>query len=191
MLAGASGFLYSVSFVVVARLAPEAGALLTALFLLLGGLLATAALVALHGRVRDAEPGFALWALGLGVFAAIGSALHGGYDLANVINPPAAPSTAGAQSNLPSQIDPRGLLTFGVAGVALFAFAWLIRRGAALPRGLGALGYVSAALLVVIYLGRLIVLDPASPLILGPAGLEGFLVNPIWYVWLGLALRRT
>ncbi len=38
---------------------------------------------------------------------------------------------------LPSQIDPRGMLTFGVAGVGLWVIAWLILRRGQFPRGLG------------------------------------------------------
>jgi hypothetical protein len=48
------------------------------------------------------------------------------------------------------------------------------------------LTYVSAILLVILYLGRLIVLDPTSPVILLPALLNGFLINPpstSWWVW--------
>jgi len=109
--------------------------------------------------------------------------VHGGYDLANAINPPRSLS-----ADLPSQIDPRGLLTFGLAGVALFVISWLILKGGRLPKGLGYLGYLSGLLLIVLYLGRLIILSSASPVILVPAVLNGFLVNPIWYVWLGVAL---
>jgi len=36
----------------------------------------------------------------------------------------------------------------------------------------------------------LIVFDPTKPVILVPALLNGFLINPIFYVWLGLALLR-
>jgi hypothetical protein len=36
----------------------------------------------------------------------------------------------------------------------------------------------------------LIVLDAASPLVLLPAALTGFVANPAWYVWLGLVLLR-
>lgn len=43
---------------------------------------------------------------------------------------------------------------------------------------------------MILYLGRLIVLDPTNPVILVPALLNGFLVNPIFYLWLGLALLR-
>ena len=32
-------------------------------------------------------------------------------------------------ANLPSQVDPRGFLTFGVAGISLIVFAALIKRG--------------------------------------------------------------
>lgn len=43
-----------------------------------------------------------------------------------------------------------------------------------------------------LYLGRLIVLNAASPVILVPAIVNGFLLQPAWYMWLGLALwRRT
>jgi hypothetical protein len=91
---------------------------------------------------------------------------------------------------LPSAIDPRGMLTFGVAGLGMWVIAWLIVRGGQLPRGLGYLGYLLAALLIVIYLARLIVLDASSPLVLAPAALTGFIVNPLWYLWLGAVLVR-
>uniref|UniRef100_A0A7C1FJ47 Uncharacterized protein n=1 Tax=Caldilinea aerophila TaxID=133453 RepID=A0A7C1FJ47_9CHLR len=57
--------------------------------------------------------------------------------------------------------------------------------------GFTALTFVLGALLIGVYLGRLIVLTPTSPLVLLPAALSGFLVNPLWYVLLGLALRRS
>lgn len=188
ILAGVAGFLYSLAFIVIARNAPAVGGLLSALFLLLGGLLSTAALVAVYHRLRETDAAFAFWALLLSLAGALGSAIHGGYDLANAINPPEA--NLPGLASLPSQIDPRGLLTFGVAGIGLFAIAWLIGRGRGLPRGLGYLGYLLAVLLVVIYLGRLIVLQATSPVIVVPALLAGFVINPIWYVWVGLVLWR-
>jgi len=186
ILAGIIIFLYSVAFIIIARSAPGLAGLLSALFLMLSGLLSTAGLVALYLRLRETDAAFALWALLLVLAGALGSAIHGGYDLANAINPPDAnlPGLAG----LPSQIDPRGLLTFGVAGVGLFVVAWLIGRGVQFPHGLGYLGYALAVLLVILYLGRLIVLQASSPVILVPAVLAGFLANPIWYIWLGITL---
>jgi len=177
--AGLAGFLYAVAFILLRN------DLLSALFLLLTGFLATAALVAVYHRLRSTDADFALWALLLGIVGALGATIHGGYDLANAINPP-----AGAPLDLPSQIDPRGLLTFGVAAIALFVVAWLIGKGRQLPIGLSYLGYLSALLLIILYLGRLVILDPTNPIILGPALLNGFLVNPAWYIWLGMLLRR-
>jgi hypothetical protein len=124
----------------------------------------------------------------LGVTAALGSALHGGYDLANALNPPDV--NIANLANLPSQVDPRGLLTFGVAGLSLLIFGALINRGGQLPKGLGILAYILAALLIIVYLGRLIVLDATSLIIVIPAALTGFVINPAWYIWLGVALRR-
>lgn len=187
VLAGISGFLYAVAFIVVSQPQnnPALGGLLAALFLLLLGLLSSSAQVAVYGRLREANAPFALWALILAMVAAFGSAVHGGYDLANALNPPSAPNV-----DFPNQVDPRGLLTFGVAALALFVVSWLIVGSGRLPRNLGYLGYLSALLLLVLYLGRLIVLSPASPIILIPALVNGFVVNPIWYIWLGISFLR-
>ena len=177
-LAGVSGFLYAVAFVVLQD------PLLSGLFLMMSGLLTSAALLAVYERLRQTDASFALLALVFGLAGALGSAVHGGYDLANAINPPSN------LPDLPNPVDPRGLLTFGLAGAALLVFSWLIGRGGRLPRGLGYLGYASAVLLLVLYLGRLIILDPTNPVILAPALLNGFLINPLFYLWLALALLR-
>jgi len=179
VFAGISGFLYSVAFIVLQS------NLLSALFLMLGGLFATATLTALYQRLRATESGFALLGLLLTLSAALGSAIHGGYDLSNALHPPASPPT-----DLPNPIDPRGLLTFGVAGLGLFLLAWLMTQERRFPRGLGYLGIFSAILMIILYLGRLIILQATSIAIVIPALLEGFIVNPIWYIWLGLAFFR-
>lgn len=49
----------------------------------------------------------------------------------------------------------------------------------------------AALLLVVLYLGRLILFDPTNPVILVTAVFSGFLVNPLWYLWLGVTLLRS
>jgi hypothetical protein len=181
VLAGLSGFLYSISFIVLRN------DLLSALFLMLGGLFSTAALTALYQRLRGTESGFALLGLLLTLSAALGSAIHGGYDLANALHPPSSPNT-----DLPNPIDPRGLLTFGVAGLGLFLLSWLMAQDVRFPKGLSYLGYLSTILMIVLYLGRLIILQATSLAIVIPALLEGFIVNPLWYVWLGLTfLRRS
>ena len=185
VLAGLVGLLYAIAFIIIARSAPGLGGLLSALFLMVGSILSTAVLIALYRRLRETEPAFALWGFLLAVVGAVGAAIHGGYDLANAIHPPAS-----VPADLPSQIDPRGLLTFGFTGIGLFIVAWLIGRNGRFPVGLAYVGYLLAILLVILYLGRLIILTPTSPLILIPALLTGFVVNPAWYIWLGLVLLR-
>ena len=186
LLTAGGGFLYAVAFIIVSRGNPPLGALLSGLFLLLFGLTSTAALTAVYEHLRDLAGPFALWAFLLALVGGLGAAIHGGYDLAVALHPPAAPNV-----DLPSEIDPRGLLTFGVGGVGLLALSALIARQARWPRGLAYLGYASAVLLLVLYLGRLIILDPTSPIIVVPALLNGFILGPAWYLWLGLVLWRA
>jgi hypothetical protein len=179
VLAGLSGFLYAIAFIVLRN------DLLSAAFLMVGGLFTTSALTGLYQRLRGTERGFALLGFLLSLSAALGSAIHGGYDLANAIHPPSS-----GPVDLPNSIDPRGLLTFGIAGLGLFLLSWLLTQDMKFPKGLAYLGYLSAILMIVLYLGRLIILQATSPAIVIPALLEGFIVNPLWYVWLGLTLIR-
>jgi hypothetical protein len=180
VLAGVSGFLYSVAFIILDS------STLSGLFLMLGGVLSTAVLLALYDELRVVDAGFARWAVALLLFGAVGAAVHGGYDLANGINPP-----EGGVSDLPSQIDPRGLLAFGVTGLGLVLSGWLLRRGTRLPPRLGLVAALLGVLLIVLYVGRLTVLNTHNPVIVIPALLSGFLLNPLWYIWLGLSLRRS
>lgn len=183
ILAGVMGLLYSIAFVVLQNV------LLSSLFLMLGGLLSLVALVALFERLGEVDSHAAMLGLMLGAVAALGATIHGGYDLANAINPPGALPEGVA--NLPNPIDPRGLLTFGIAGLAVLIAGLLMRGSPRFSRGFRALTFVLGVLLIVVYLGRLIVLAPSNPLVLIPAAVTGFIVNPLWYAWLGKQLRGT
>ncbi|HXO67232.1 MAG TPA: hypothetical protein VN863_04485 [Candidatus Dormibacteraeota bacterium] len=183
--AGIGTFAYSVAFVIIARSAPDLGANISWGLLMVGGLLSSVFVVALSQRLRDVEPGFALWGMLLGVVASLGSSIHGGYELANAINPPAS------HPALPSQVDPRGLLTFGIWGLAVLVFSWLMGRHPRFDKRLSYLGFVSAALLLLIYLARLIVLTSTSLVVLVPAALSGFVVGPVFSIWLGTVLLKN
>ncbi len=184
-----AGFLYALAFTAVSAAAPDAGLFLGALFLMLGGRLTTAVQVALYDRLRRVDGPWALLALLLGIAGAIGAVVHAGYDLANAIHPP-SPGPRDL-AGFPSQVDPRGLLTFGIAGVSLAIVAWLMGRDPIFPRGLGTLGYVLAFLFIVLYLGRLMILSPTHPPMLVATLLSGFLIGPAWYGWLGIVLRSA
>src|SRR5207302_5423969 len=127
VLAGIVALLYAIAFVVVRQLAPDAGAVLSSVFLALGGILGTVALTALWARFREVAPELALWAYVMGFAGAMGSAVHGGFDLADAIHPSAIVATW-ARGDVPSEIDPRGFLAFLAGGLALLAFSWLIVR---------------------------------------------------------------
>jgi hypothetical protein len=188
-LVAAGGFLYSVAFITTQTTDARAARLLTALLLLVVGLGALAVMVSLYVRLRTADEGVALIALVFGVAGAIGSAIHGGFDLANVVNAPEIEGFKGVIRG-PNAVDPRGLMTFGAAAVTVALWSWLILRGRAWDRRLASLGYLSAVLLLIIYLGRLIALDPENPILLLPALVEGFVVNPAWFAWVGRSFAR-
>jgi len=181
-LAGVAGVGYAVAFVVL----KHAG--LSALFLTLAPLLSIGGLVAVFERVRANDGGgYALIALGLGVFGSLAASSHGAYDLANVLHPPTS------VPDLPSAVDPRGYGTFAMTGVSLVLFAMLARTTAGIPSWVGPLGLVLGVVLVVTWLSRLIVLDASSALVLGPALISG-LLSPIFFVLLGawlLGWRRS
>ena len=183
--AGLLGFAYSTSFSLYLNDPSRGTAYANSLLLLVGGLVSTAAFTAVYERLRPTDSALALWGYVLGMVGAFGASLHGAYDLANLANPPAS-----LPDDLPSSVDPRGLATFLLTGLALAVTGTLILRGGLLPRGLAYLAFLSAALLTFVYIGRLVILDPKSPGLLTAAVISGFVVNPVWFVWLGLTLTR-
>jgi hypothetical protein len=173
---------YSVAFVIL----KSAALYSTALFA--GGVLTVVALVAAYQWIRGAGGGgVAMLGLAFGVMGTAGAIIHGAYDLANVLHPP----TGAPDASLPFPVDPRGLLTFGISGVGVLLLSWAALRNAALPRQIAQLGVALGVLLVIVYLGRLIVLDATSLLIVAPAGLTGLIVSPLWYALIGRELIRA
>lgn len=177
------GFLYSAIFVVVVERGSRWAAILSSILLLGGALLSSVVFVALYGRLHLIDPLASLWVTLIGFAAAIGSAMHGAYDLGILVKTP-----QGFSTDLPNPTDPRGLATFALGGVAILLFSWLMSRTADFPETLVRIGYGAAALLLVTYLGRLIILNPKNPVIAGGAALAGFVFSPVWYAWVGALL---
>jgi hypothetical protein len=175
------GVLYSVLFVVAVKSGASAAATASWLVLLVVALVSSAVLVVVYQQVREADPPTSLWALVLAAAGTYGSVAHAGYALASEQN---------RTADVASQADPRGLATFGVTGLALIAFAVVIRRAGVFPAGLGTLGVVFGVLLVLTYLGRLVIVDPDNLALLAVAAVAGLVVHPWWWSWLGLSLRR-
>jgi hypothetical protein len=187
---GIGGVVYSIAFLggVVAGAAPQLGIVVASIALMIGGILSVAVLVAIYRRLLDTAAAVGLLGLMLVAVGAMGAMVHGGYDLANAINPPVTDVLAEAE--LPHPIDPRGLLTFGITGLGLLVLMLQARRSGVLPANLAGLGALVGVLLIVVYLGRLIILTPTNPLVAVPAAATGLLLSPAFYIWLGLELRR-
>jgi hypothetical protein len=182
---GIGGFLYSVAFVLVTRANSDLGLALSWVILLIGALLAMPVLVALYEGLRQLEPPVALLALLFAVLGFFGAIMHAGYEIANIVHLGASPA-----SDLPSQVDPRGLLTFGITGLGLLLFAWLMSRGGRFSTGLSRWGILTGILMIIVYFARLTLYSPSNPLVLIGAGLTGFIVSPIFFVWVGRSLLR-
>ena len=187
--AGIGGIVYAVAFLggVVLGANPALGMLVASIALMLGGVLSLVVLVAVYRRVSAVSHGIALIGLALALMGAFGAVAHGGYDLANVLNPPTTDVIADA--GLPNPVDPRGLLTFGVSGLGLLVLAAEARRSRALSRRVSSLGFLLGVMLMVVYLARLIVLVPTNPLVAVPAAFTGVILAPVFYIRLGLELR--
>jgi hypothetical protein len=184
-LVAIGGLAYSVLFVIAVKAGSAPAETASWAILLAGGILSTVVLVALYQILRETDPGFAMWGLLMGFVGAAGSIIHGGFELARVI-PIEVPVTLPANA-----VDPRGLLTFGLTGLGLVILSALIRRTPGLPDGLGTLGIGLGILLVLVYLGRLFIVDPNEPVLLGAAALAGVVAHPAFFVWLGRSLRRA
>jgi hypothetical protein len=178
LVAAAGGILYGLFFVVLNNQGVASA------LLMLGGLLSSLVLVALAASLSELNPPLVRWASIVGVVGSLLSLVHGGFDLANVINPPDA--TLGG---LPNPADPRGLATFGLTGLAYFLLSRVMARSGGYSRGLASLGQALGVLMIVIYLGRLIILDPTN-LVVRVALVLGVAANTAFFVGLGLRWRR-
>jgi hypothetical protein len=186
ILLGIGGLVYAILFAFVVAGSPTWVTGLWLTFLLIGGLLTTVVTVALYQRLRETDEGVALLALLLGFASAVGAVVHATYQLIPLVHP----NPLALSPTTPS--DPLGLLRFGLAGVTLLILAVLIVRSEQFPRSLGYLAYFGGALLVFIYVGRLFdFITPANKITLIPPFLYGFIVHPVFYVWLGRELLRT
>jgi hypothetical protein len=178
ILTGIFGFLYLIFFVLLRNNTP----MISALSLLLVGLLSTAVLVALYQRARTLNEGFALWALLLGLLGSAGGAIHGAYDLSNALHPT-------QELGVPFPADPRGFLTFVLAGLAALVLSWLLLRDAVFPRLAAYLGILAGALLIILYIAYLVTLEATNPLVLVLILATGVL-QPLWYLWVGYWLAQ-
>jgi hypothetical protein len=175
---------YTVTFAVVVRRGSTWAQWASSSVLLAGSLLSLLVLVGIAAAVaRRAELELAIVAGLLGAAGALGAATHAAFDLANLANPPAGANDAA------SHVDPRGFATFALTGLAMAMAACLGRRAGLWHARLAGLGVATGATLIVIFIGRLTLLDPNSALIAPFAVAAGLVLNPLWLLGLARAYR--
>lgn len=176
-----SGVVFTVTFAIAVREGGRWALWASSIALVTGGLLAIPVVIALAEQLGTREPQFARIGLAVGLLASAGTALHGAWDTAVLANPVGA-------NDLPNYTDPRGFATFAMTALAFVVFGWLIVRGTEIPRIVGQLALLAAVLLLVVYFGRLIVLNPNRPVIKWVAVVSGLVVGPAFYVAYGRSL---
>jgi hypothetical protein len=177
---GPGGIAYSAVFLVFLHSGSRGTKIADSALLLAGGLGTSVVLVALYSRLRETDQAFALWGALVGIAGAIGSTLHGGFDLASEIRRIPLPEL--------SQADPRGLATFGLTALGLAVMSFLMLQDRWFPRGLGQLGLGAAGGLLLTFVGRISLYNPHRPVLLTLLVVVGFVLTPAWYGWLGLHL---
>jgi hypothetical protein len=136
------------------------------------------AIVAVHQRARAAGEAWSFFATLIGVAAGVGTVVAATYEVASV--------RTNAALSSPSPVDPLHVLTFGLTGL-WFLIANLLLRRTATPRVLVLLGFVAAADL---FLGFFGALSDSASLVTLASIVAGGVGGPIYWLWLGLDLRR-
>jgi hypothetical protein len=174
----AAGMVFTVTFAIAVREGDRWALWASSIALVAGGLAAIPVIVALAEQLGAREPQFARVGLVLGLAASLGTALHGAWDTAVLAHPV-------RDTDVPSYADPRGFATFALTALAFLVFGWLVVRGTDIPRYVGRLALLAAVLLLVVYFGRLIVLNPKRPVIKWVAVVSGLVVSPAFYIAYG------
>ena len=177
-LIAAFSLVYAVVFLGFVHNHPEnIGAAALAWALIAGaGLSATIATVSAAARIG----GYARWWLtALGVGYGLLSAAHGTF------------AAIAVEQNIPigdlSPTDPRGLATFGLAGLWALTIGLEIRSGnGALPPNLGWLAIASGLDLIALFVATV---AQAEGAILVTGGLASVILVPAFWIWTGRALR--
>jgi hypothetical protein len=168
-----TSLVYSVTFALVVRKGYHWAEWASSAALLTGALAAIVVVLAARERFGGREPQFAQLAVVLGLAGALGSAVHAAYDLAAL----AKPADSDALGLSPT--DPRGFATFALTGLALGLFGVLGHSAGALSARTRAVALVTAASLVVVFVGRLALLDPNRLVIKVLALACGVVLNPL------------
>ena len=183
-LSAAVALAYSLSFGYYVREGDRWAQYTSSGLLIAGGLVGLPVLVAIYLRVRHVDEGFAIVGLVVAAAAALGTVLHGAHDVAAFAHPEKVTTSA----DYPNFTDPRGFSTFALFGLGMIVLA-AMTRGAGFAKPIPAVGAISGVLAVIVYIGRVTVLDPKRWWVAIAAVGAGVVGVPLWNVLVGRALR--
>lgn len=160
-----------------------------------GAIFAYGLIPALDARLRAASPSLVRWMTGL-AYLSFGVTAVDNVRLVVLLPKLAAAYAAAdpaAQAILAMEktmmgLDPATVLRFGALGAWIATVSVVGRRAGAVSRGLSITGLLTAATLGMTVAGMSLEM---KPLILLGAGLGGFLLLPLWFIWVGLTFRNT
>jgi hypothetical protein len=156
------------------------------------GVLGLALVPALSKWVRTESEGWVRWAANLGTLGFAVSAVSNALSarrLPGIANAFVAGDASTKAALVPvwrSSLDFEGLWQFGAIGFWIFVVSFLFLRGNQVARSLA---YVGLALGVVHWLAPLGLFMRNQTIIILAVGLAAIL-GPIWYIWIGLVMRR-
>lgn len=160
----------------------------------LGSLLGIAAVLAISEGVRSANPGWVRWTSTLAI---IGFAVNAIDSFRRVTLDPAravayvkgdavVKAVLTAPSALPG-LDPQAWLRLGAVGFWVLVVSLLALRRSTWPKLLAYLGIVVAIVYWLIVASNFLQFQSFTTII---AGVGLVILTPIWYIWLGLKLRK-
>jgi len=159
----------------------------------LTAILALAVVVAIPHKIRPVNEGWLRWTTVLGLVGYSVTALQYLRELALIPRMAEAFVVADATTRSATAgnlylvlLDPHGWITFGAIGTWLLAVNVLALPGTRWSRPLAYVGAVGGIAYWLIVAGTVLHVDALVTI----AASAGVLVGPIWFVWMGLVLRK-
>jgi hypothetical protein len=161
----------------------------------LGSLLGVAAVLAISESVRSANQGWVRWTRTLAIIGfavnAIDSfrrvSLDSARAVAYVKGDAIVKAVLAAPSALPG-LDPQAWLRLGAVGLWVLVISLLALRGGTWPKSLAYLGIAVTIVYWLIVASNFLQIQSFTAIV---AGVGLVILTPLWYIWLGLRLRKA
>lgn len=184
VVAALGSVVYTVTFGLVVQKGYRWAQWTSSVALLVGSLALVVVVIAARDGFAGVERQFAGVATAIGAVAALATATHAIYDIAGL----AKPDQGGITGPFPT--DPRGFATFALTGVALGLFGWLGAKSGRLDGAVRTLAVLAALCLIVVFVGRLAILNPKSNAVKPFAVASGLVLVPLTYLGFARAFSR-